>query len=231
MTACAAALVALAHTAARVIRPPTVNSLIRPHASRPLAVLAHTAARDVRPPTANSLIRPHASYGPSRPSCPCRNALLGPCGPCSYGRMRRSASYGQLAHTVARVTTPCGPCSYGPCDVRPPTANSLMRPHAPSVAIASGPVALAVHIRCKCNSRDPAFAALLGPFRRWELLTGDPYLGGKRQASGRTGDADKIKRIQGSSGAERSQIMHMRQIQGRSMSSSGAEPRYAYDLD
>gem|GEM_PF-4319018 len=50
------ALAVLAHTAACDVRPPTVNSLIRSHASRPLAVLAHTA---------------HATFGLLRPTRSC----------------------------------------------------------------------------------------------------------------------------------------------------------------
>jgi len=197
---------------------PSWPLLIRPHASFGLLRSTRSYGRTRHDPLRSLLIRPHATFGLLRPTR-------------SFGRTRHTAPRGQVAHAATRFSALAVLAHTAACDVRPPTANSLMRPHASSVAIASGPVALAVHIRCMCNSRDPAFAALLGPFRRWELHTGDPYHEGKRQASGRTGDADKIKRIQGSSGAERSQIMHMRQIQGRSMSTSGAEPRYAYDPD
>ena len=53
-----------------------------------------------------------------------------PCGPCSYGRTRHPASYGQLAHTAARVIRPLAAKLPMLQRASRPLWSSLIRPHA-----------------------------------------------------------------------------------------------------
>ena len=94
-----------------------------------------------------------------------------PRGPCSYGRTRHSASYGQLAHTAARVTTPCGPCSYGRTRRSASygqlahSAARVIRPLAAKLPMpqrASRPLAVLAHTAAR-DVRPPTVNSLIRP--------------------------------------------------------------------
>ena len=172
----------LAHTAARVIRPLTAKLPMLQRASRPLW---------------SSLIRPHASFGHPRPTC-------------SYGRTRHSAIHGQLAHTAARVMTPCGHCSYG--RTRHPASYGQLAHTAARVIRCATCLSHSQVARSPWRCTTAAYATRA----TWRLLhcsvssAGGSYISVISILEGRERPADgpgariRSKRIQASSGAERS---------------------------
>ena len=133
-----------------------------------------------------------------------------PRGPCSYGRTRHSAIHGQLAHTAARVMTPCGPCSYGRTR-HPASYGQLAHTAARVIRCATG--------LCRSQvARSPwrCTTATYATRATWRLLhcsvssAGGSYMSVISILEGRERPADgpgariRSKRIQASSGAERS---------------------------